>query len=501
MAIKKIKSDVAFETLSNDANGRIPYIDIDGNLVNSSVQSAELGHLSGVTSALQGQIDAKLASALLGVANGVAELDAGGKVPASQLPSSVMEYQGSWAASTNTPTLADGAGNAGDVYIASDAGSVDFDGAGAREALTFAAGDWIIYNGAIWEKSSSSDAVQSVAGKTGTVLLDADDIDDAATVNKFVVAGDITKLGFISVTQAVDLDAMEAAIVLNDAKVSADGSVVSHSDVTSAGSGIIISAAERTKLDGIEALATADQTGAEIKAAYEAEANTNAYDDAAVSKLAGIEALATADQTGAEIKAAYEAEADTNAYNDAAVSKLAGIEAGADVTDIASVSAAGATMDSDISLAGNGYFLDEDNMTSDSATQVPSQQSVKAYVDAQAAASGNLSVGDIKQTSFAAANNVLAAADVTGLVFNNASVRAFDCLISVVIDATVDKYEVFRLQGIQKASGFDMIVESNADASGIVFSILASGQIQYTSGNEAGFVSSTMEFRADTLDI
>jgi len=464
MAIKKIKSDVAFETLSNDANGRIPYIDIDGNLVNSSVQSAELGHLSGVTSALQGQIDAKLASALLGVANGVAELDAGGKVPASQLPSSVMEYQGSWAASTNTPTLADGAGNAGDVYIASDAGSVDFDGAGAREALTFAAGDWIIYNGAIWEKSSSSDAVQSVAGKTGTVLLDADDIDDAATVNKFVVAGDITKLGFISVTQAVDLDAMEAAIVLNDAKVSADGSVVSHSDVTSAGSGIIISAAERTKLDGIEALATADQTGAEIKAAYEAEA-------------------------------------DTNAYNDAAVSKLAGIEAGADVTDIASVSAAGATMDSDISLAGNGYFLDEDNMTSDSATQVPSQQSVKAYVDAQAAASGNLSVGDIKQTSFAAANNVLAAADVTGLVFNNASVRAFDCLISVVIDATVDKYEVFRLQGIQKASGFDMIVESNADASGIVFSILASGQIQYTSGNEAGFVSSTMEFRADTLDI
>ena len=34
------------------------------------------------------------------------------------------------------------------------------------------------------------------------------------------------------------------------------------------------------------------------------------------------------------------------------------------------------------SLAGAAWFLDEDNMASDSATKVPSQQSVKAYVDA-----------------------------------------------------------------------------------------------------------------------
>lgn len=35
------------------------------------------------------------------------------------------------------------------------------------------------------------------------------------------------------------------------------------------------------------------------------------------------------------------------------------------------------------SLAGAAWFLDEDAMTTDSATKVPSQQSVKAYVDAQ----------------------------------------------------------------------------------------------------------------------
>lgn len=61
--------------------------------------------------------------------------------------------------------------------------------------------------------------------------------------------------------------------------------------------------------------------------------------------------------------------------------KLDGIEALADVTDTTNVTAAGATMDADTSLAGNGYFLDEDNMASDSATKVPSQQSVKAYAD------------------------------------------------------------------------------------------------------------------------
>ncbi len=87
--------------------------------------------------------------------------------------------------------------------------------------------------------------------------------------------------------------------------------------------------------------------------------------------------------SGAGIKTAYEGEADTNAYNDAAVSKLSGIEASADVTDATNVDAAGATMNSDTTLAGNGYFIDEDDMSSDLATKAPSQQSVKAYVDAQ----------------------------------------------------------------------------------------------------------------------
>jgi hypothetical protein len=84
-----------------------------------------------------------------------------------------------------------------------------------------------------------------------------------------------------------------------------------------------------SKLNGIEANATADQTGAEIKTAYEGESDTNCLTDALLSKLNGIEASATADQTGAEIKTAYEGESDTNCLTDALLSKLNAIEASA----------------------------------------------------------------------------------------------------------------------------------------------------------------------------
>jgi len=87
--------------------------------------------------------------------------------------------------------------------------------------------------------------------------------------------------------------------------------------------------ADHTKLDAIEASATADQTGAEIKTAYEAESDTNAYTDAEKTKLAGVEASATADQTNAEIRTAVEAASDSNVFTDADHTKLNAIEASA----------------------------------------------------------------------------------------------------------------------------------------------------------------------------
>jgi len=100
--------------------------------------------------------DGVLTSLGFNVANGVPKLDENGKILVSQLPNSVMEFKGVWNAATNTPTLADGTGNAGDVYLCNVAGTVNF-GAGP---ITFAVGDYAVYTGSVWARSS---------GATGTV--------------------------------------------------------------------------------------------------------------------------------------------------------------------------------------------------------------------------------------------------------------------------------------------------------------------------------------------
>lgn len=65
---------------------------------------------------------------------------------------------------------------------------------------------------------------------------------------------------------------------------------------------------------------------------------------------------------------------------------LAEDTSGGATVDAASVDAAGAVMNTDTSTAAMQFVIDEDNMSSDSATKVPTQQSVKAYVDTEIAA-------------------------------------------------------------------------------------------------------------------
>ena len=120
--------------------------------------------------------------------------------------------------------------------------------------------------------------------------------------------------------------------------------------------------AEQTKLSGIATGAEVnlvDSVNSQIGAvSLDADdisdaATVNKYTTAGdISKLAGIEAGATADQSNGEIKTAYEANANTNAFTDAEQTKLTGIEALADVTDAVNVAAAGAIMDSDFSANG-----------------------------------------------------------------------------------------------------------------------------------------------------
>jgi hypothetical protein len=117
---------------------------------------AKVRNLDGVLTGTSGVVN----SLPINASNGIPQLDVNGKILVSQLPNSVMEYQGTWNVSTNTPTLANGTGNQGDVYLVEGAavGGTAFNfGAGP---ITFFNGDQAIYSGSIWQRAS---------GATGTV--------------------------------------------------------------------------------------------------------------------------------------------------------------------------------------------------------------------------------------------------------------------------------------------------------------------------------------------
>ena len=102
-----------------------------------------------------------------GAALGVATLDAGGKVPASQIPlQGDLNYQGTWNATTNSPTLTSSVGTKGYYYVVDVAGTTNLNG-----ITDWQVGDWAIFNGTVWQKVDNTDAVTSVNGFTGAVVL------------------------------------------------------------------------------------------------------------------------------------------------------------------------------------------------------------------------------------------------------------------------------------------------------------------------------------------
>jgi len=154
------------------ASSTVPSTDITGlgtmSTQNSNAISVTGGTMSGVT------ISDYIATTQKAVANGVASLDGSGTVPVSQLPAAVLgalSYQGTWNASTNTPTLASSTGTKGYYYVVNVAGSTNLNG-----ITDWQIGDWAVYNGSAWQKIDNTDAVTSVNSKTGTVVLTYSDI-------------------------------------------------------------------------------------------------------------------------------------------------------------------------------------------------------------------------------------------------------------------------------------------------------------------------------------
>ncbi len=96
-----------------------------------------------------------------------------------------LDYQGTWNASTNTPTLASGVGTNGYYYVVSVDGTTTLDG-----ISDWKAGDWLLFNGTVWQKidqswaiAGANDNITSMTGVTGGISSpDFVQFDTGATV-------------------------------------------------------------------------------------------------------------------------------------------------------------------------------------------------------------------------------------------------------------------------------------------------------------------------------
>jgi hypothetical protein len=159
-----------------------------------------------------------------GAALGVATLDAGGKVPISELPAAVLgalSYQGTWDASTNTPTLTSSVGTKGYYYVVSVAGNTNLNG-----ITDWLVGDWAVYNGSIWQKVDNTETVTSVNGQTGAVVLTTTNV--AEGTNQYFT----TARARTSVSAGTGISYDNTTGVITNASPSLGGDVVGPASAT-----------------------------------------------------------------------------------------------------------------------------------------------------------------------------------------------------------------------------------------------------------------------------
>lgn len=119
-----------------------------------------------------------------------------------------FNYKGTWNAQTNSPTLQSGVGTKGDYYVVSQAGTTNLDG-----ITDWQVGDWAIFNGSTWQKIDNTDAVVSVNGQTGVVVLDAANVGATANTTYVLADGLLTGGGQLNANVTLGLTSVPVANV------------------------------------------------------------------------------------------------------------------------------------------------------------------------------------------------------------------------------------------------------------------------------------------------
>ena len=118
---------------------------------------------------------------------------------------------------------------------------------------------------------------------------------------------------------------------------------------------------------------------------------------------------------------------------------------------------------------------------------------------------GNVNVSGISNQfagSFAAANNVVSETDITGFLLSNSVFGSFTSSINVkLVTLTQSLNAMYYIEGTQTSSGWIINDSVFGDDIAITFSITSSGQLQYTSVNQTGWISTTINYQVTGINL
>ncbi len=256
-------------TLANSGvtAGSYPKVTVDAKGRVTAGASLTASDIPTITSAKLSDAGTLEKTANKGAVNGYASLDANGKVPLSQMSDTIVgqlvhagEFNASTAVATlttngkavlgtaaatvtltnNTTALTGYADNQGNYFPVTTAGTF--------ASISFAAGDWLVANASGWAKIDNTDAVSSVAGKTGAVTLSKGDVGLGNVDNTADASKSVASAATLTTARSIRTNLASTSAANFNGSANVTPGVTGTLGVANGGTGATTAAAARTNL-------------------------------------------------------------------------------------------------------------------------------------------------------------------------------------------------------------------------------------------------------------